>query len=650
MNKFLKEITDYSEYNKLSGTNKEFIGSQPIQLQKENITRIIDTNVLLTPKLDGVRYLMVVGKSEIQFMDRGNKLYKLIGIPGVTFNNKTIYLLDTEVCLVDGRLQIYVFDIFREMKGQADPNRLDNMLYRKRNMNLFNLFQHDQLFHRMNENINVHNIFIYFKANLTFNNFGMSGNDFYEYVKREWIKFMKLEHVPEFDGIIFINSMYKYNTKTIAYGQYKWKPRKDLTIDLNYSGGKLYKREKGEDKGKLETFKSWKLSKKPNSDGVWEFKLEEGKKLTPLREREKNANSEFTLRSVLKSIEEPVDLNDINRLFMGGLDPNAKISIKLIKWMSENKAKQFFLLFGGYEGYSEIVPKEDFKKQFEIFTTKNENFYIKPTKTDIGNLMRIDILAETNNEEFIYDNIKEEDEVQTFLQRKKWVIELNKKYDSGFSQNGNKDELIMERIHNLGEKTKDIEHVIYKMTKVYNIKPVVYYETEYIRKYPRTGKQTRYLYISEENIEDLMTDIRKMIKPKILSNDVIESFGIFGKQTKKFEKIFNDYTPNINLITSKDIRRVGLWKFSDPESNEWLKSHKISRKRYKKKYYFEFNTYFKLCITRMKQKILTSNKNWVEEHKDFIELELKPNFKDFEEEQYKQEFMTAALQLLKYIF
>ena len=46
-------------YTNSSYTGK-FIGSQPMQIIKSNITRLMDNNITFSPKIDGTRYLMLL--------------------------------------------------------------------------------------------------------------------------------------------------------------------------------------------------------------------------------------------------------------------------------------------------------------------------------------------------------------------------------------------------------------------------------------------------------------------------------------------------------------------------------------------------------------------------------------------------------------
>ena len=63
-------------YTNSSYTGK-FIGSQPMQIIKSNITRLMDNNITFSPKIDGTRYLMLLNNEGIAFVGRDNQWYTI---------------------------------------------------------------------------------------------------------------------------------------------------------------------------------------------------------------------------------------------------------------------------------------------------------------------------------------------------------------------------------------------------------------------------------------------------------------------------------------------------------------------------------------------------------------------------------------------
>ena len=103
--------TIYSQLSKNYKTNL-FVGSQPIQMLKNDIPRLLDENVHVTPKIDGVRYHMVITSGIVAFIGRDNIWRMFNNIEEIRFPTEKVetFIFDVEVYTKNGIFQVFIFD------------------------------------------------------------------------------------------------------------------------------------------------------------------------------------------------------------------------------------------------------------------------------------------------------------------------------------------------------------------------------------------------------------------------------------------------------------------------------------------------------------------------------------------------------------
>lgn len=80
--------------------SKGFPGSQPVSMDKNNLSHIATDPYMVSWKADGTRYMMLIdGKNEIYFVDRDNTVFQVNNLTFPHRKNPSKHICDT---LVDG--------------------------------------------------------------------------------------------------------------------------------------------------------------------------------------------------------------------------------------------------------------------------------------------------------------------------------------------------------------------------------------------------------------------------------------------------------------------------------------------------------------------------------------------------------------------
>jgi hypothetical protein len=158
--------------------------------------------------------------------------------------------------------------------------------------------------------------------------------------------------IPEYDGVIFINTNYRYYLgEGFARGQYKWKPKEHLTIDL-----KLQKKsnkwivvgkagnEITIDKKNMTSMLDTSNLKDEYDGKVYEFLYDDSKIIIvsnekgEAKEREKGANAYKTIVNTIIAYNTHFSLEDFLLFFEYCSNANTELSKKHIKWMDKESA------------------------------------------------------------------------------------------------------------------------------------------------------------------------------------------------------------------------------------------------------------------------------------------------------------------------
>ncbi|MDX1373085.1 MAG: hypothetical protein R3321_11475, partial [Nitrososphaeraceae archaeon] len=331
---FVKQIKDREKLGV-----KEFIGSQPLQILPKDFIGI-QKNTLITPKIDGKRHLMILTSNFIGFVDRGMNFYYPSNLKNKPFNlnelldndalKREVYknldmalIFDCEVVENRELLQVFIFDILfadilhdRLLHKQVVPFYRYNFNERRKYLEY-----HFQLLMLLESYLKNLSIKIYIKNFYKFSTFKeMTYENLIKLFNFD-MNFIKKE-VPEYDGAIFINVLYPYYLNPLpSYGQYKWKPKEKLTIDLKIKkdGNEWEMYSKGDKKIDIENIELYTTNLKEEYDGkVFEF-VYDGKYIRlhePVLERTvKGANAFMTIVSTIEAGDKFFDLKEIKLFY-----------------------------------------------------------------------------------------------------------------------------------------------------------------------------------------------------------------------------------------------------------------------------------------------------------------------------------------------
>lgn len=611
MSQFLEKTKNVKMYDTLISENKlaskyDFIGSQPLQFQINNMTRMLSDNMCVTPKIDGVRYLMILGSSGIHFIDRTSTFYK---IKNYTHQEKYPFdlLIDVEVYGGNGFLQIFMFDLLY-VREKNKVNYIYRRPYSKR-MEILYVYYLNFLSKSKNKDIKI-----YYKPYLQDFPFSYINeiNDLYNI----WTKFTKLptNEIPKYDGLIFIDKTMPYfKFPSPSHGQYKWKPNGELTIDLKVNKvGKKYILLSREEKKFKEPFIKSSIDKVYTQDGdTFEFRLnDDGEKWEVVEDkgkREKGANSIITIRNVIEAYNNPVDFDSFIKFMKGNigemnwlcpllqLKMNTLFGFKDVNFFTKEIGYDKFIS-GKMRYFGEVT--SDFKRKSELMDkvdiTKHESIFDRISSQISGKSTRF--LTKT--------------EFRVF-------IEFVKTYDSGFKKVKKTDENLFLMKKNIGEKLSDCYFLVNKLKNNPRIKLKYDKIFEYIDKKNDTYI---YKYIDERYIFDKVIG-----KVKNKSENVCGCEELFG-----YNIVCNYQRYKSSKIDNYKIMR-------NPEE----KLANISKKREKDVYTMKFDRYFSLKIVFVKE----SNKT-----KSFIEIELDINKYEEQNKNIIEDFNKKIHQTLKMLF
>lgn len=466
-----------------------FVGSQPIQITSKNVNLVLGQNMILSPKLDGVRYNMIIGKSYISIVDRsGKETEKTINaLPGVDRN--TDIILDVEIIHTEERLAdlVFVFDIISDdIANKPFSERLDILITMYNDPNSI-LSKASNTEHY----IIVPKSFFYKKE--------VMGFDY----KSLCMTFQS--HYPqfpglEFDGIIFMDPLYRYYKKSgVAYGQYKWKPLEDLTVDLTKrdDGNLHYRSNDGKTRDTI-----WSKLVNSNYPGgevgkTYEYKIQtvgadnKVKIVELVREREdKGANSILTLETVYSAMKDYVSFDDIMNAFVGYSVGDKATREKALQFMKKEKASQFIYLYAYPKCFNELDITKIVGGMLKLYKRKhNEKHPITKQSQMLGKLMTDLLDKEVIKIDEEYDNTYEALNTQQISQETtskvfyEFKVSLNKEYEVGFKKIPKKDittEKILTRNLNISKKGIDVLHLIKRMNRYYT--PKFLKEEDYITK------------------------------------------------------------------------------------------------------------------------------------------------------------------------
>lgn len=558
----------------------KFVGSQPIQITSQNVNLVLGPNIMVSPKLDGVRYNMFIDKSNITTIDRGGKSDSFKhDAKGIKEN----MVIDVEI--IHTPLEqpdwVFVFDIM-----EYNNNKYYNLPFLDRLNIIMELYNNPNSALRKvadrNKNFTIVPKSFFLKNDII-------GNSY------EQLCGMFQSHYPQFgglkfDGIIFMEYSYRYYTKGLAFGQYKWKPKDELTIDL-VSGdggnlvakdGKVWSRLINPEFGSEKKASEYKIKlTKDNEVEIVEF----------VRPREKDANSILTLETVYSSLLDYVSLDDILNAFV---NLSGKLSGKLeekdapsLGFLKKYKLFQFMYLYPTRESepIEFIMDTKELTKAMVILynrkyhnTTKSKPDKYAMQLAEMLTNLNIDDPGDSNRiqtENDIYNALSIGNATEKVFYKCK--VELYKEYEVGFKREDKSDANQITRSLNLSKKSIDVMHLMKKMNKMY--KPKIYREKEYITKRNINGidkpitEQFLYDYTNSKfKLKSFKqfnkTHLNKTLKFPILDYNVtINVFeegnkGVIDEELKtKPEKLFNRKLRNLYKLRERTVYRYRLSKY-----------------------------------------------------------------------------------------
>jgi hypothetical protein len=603
-------ITNYTNVYKYTKNNKvdkklPFIGSQPIQILKDDITVLLDTNVVISPKIDGYRMLMIVNENGFNFINRAGEFFRYYndGVDISDSENKwkgsEMLILDTEIYEENGFLQIFVFDILFGQKRKELVVKIYKEQYHTRYKILIEFFtRNDTLIHHINSL--DPNLRIYHKLTIPYyNSFDNTDIETYKYIIDKWKNMYNFNdplyarETPTFDGIIIINNLYRYFLgPSVQYGQYKWKPHGDLTVDLMYSDGKLVDN-RGEEWiiPEINKTATSMLNKTTGLENglAYEFKFD-NKELKNIKgPREKGANAIMTLNRVYNAIKNPVVLDDISKMWRvysefiekPNLSQSSKLPISSLQWLSKNKAIMFSLLYSTTLKHTDsltFTPTEYgniFTSIIDTYDKKQKELMIdrKPESELLKKAMYYDTIIEYSQGvgklelSGNFDNILDTLDMKSQQSKKvpitssfDIILDISRQYETGYKliRNLNKNiketlspkelnKMDLTRFTNIGLTMTNARDLLYKLKKhQFRINEEI--EIEYVSKVEFTIKgKTRtvtenYTYEYNKHLPD-GSDTKytlKYIEPARKSffdieNDTLRPFTGFGVSFMCFE-------------------------------------------------------------------------------------------------------------------
>jgi hypothetical protein len=676
INKNIKKIQKFYEQkaNEIAKTNK-FIGSSLLTLTKDDIPKILNNNIVISPKVDGVRYLLVITEGVMGFLGRDN-IWKYFIDRDRTFikiQTSTDMILDTEVYDKNGFLQVFVFDAIyigdskeinavrqeELMTGLRPPgNDLRQTHIKSYTERTIDLSYITELF------INKEDISIYQKRILI-----NVISETYDNYKDYWIRYMDLQpnEVPEFDGLIFIDTRYKYYFfPEPSYGQYKWKPVNMLSFDLKLikdSNGKLQLVAKGDkpwDKldgvdipdnlmtGKVYEFvflHSNIIEKTVNHVSTFEFKEREIKCMNQRKDKTEG-NSLLTLDSIYDSYMQEVKIKDIYNCLINlskqtqVKDEQKQVNEEWLYWLSSIKARQIIFLCKYPIRFNNSC---DIAINILKWISK-KNFLLDYTEDDVKNIItriQCEQAIKTLNEKLETVNISDPEKKEKFTEKIKekislieakiysinetvyyeavenivLFIELNRDFDIGAKKGTKNEDKFKQQQKSIGKKLVDVNRLIINLKEYY--KNDIKYETEYTHEKDRIfeykdGKNKYYVNVEVVEGESIKLDY--------------------------FENYQNIFEYDINLRLKKEIRRQYKSKPNIPDTY-----------RIRKRIIYQFTyEYYKIHLIKMTQEEKNKKTQKTQKtQKAFIELHV--NKSKFNERINMNDFINKTNEIIIFI-
>lgn len=250
--------------------------ANPIQLEAKNVNHVLDGDILVSPKFDGTRYTLFACRDGVILTNRAGERFLVdLFIKGFeerdVIHHNAEFIVDVE--WYNG--MFYVFDVI--MKNGHDVT-------------------HEPFAARMAGA--VEGIGHPLVTEKVFTPISSIPRD-YEYVE-----------TPGLDGMVLTKHDYAYHSGA-GYGHFKWKPRRDLTVDMEVPGPGEMPLLKGN--MVWDRVISWPLFCAP---GVHEYRVVsvgEKVKLIWIRPRTKNPNAFLTVESVFRTYHDFFSMGQVVR-------------------------------------------------------------------------------------------------------------------------------------------------------------------------------------------------------------------------------------------------------------------------------------------------------------------------------------------------
>lgn len=522
-----------------TGTPAPFMGSQPLQLTKDDTIHVLRPGIEVTPKVDGQRFFLYVDADFFALIGRDNQWQFPFG-EKVNLTNQfppdVAFLFDVEATWPgssSGEIVIFVMDyLFCRIKGRTFNCTLDP--YAQRMKSLVTLWRPGGAVDATNRAIEPLGGVLYFKNNLTIKVSSFPGSE--KQVYGDWInlmRFKKESHVPEFDGLIFVNRNIEGTFMPHpSYGTFKWKPLDQLTVDLLFDRNKVYTR----------NGTPWKPVGKVvvNTEGfdldngvTYEFAMNLVDKrtleLVPVKgPREKGPNADATLATVWRAFVDPVRLPEVAMAF---------VDHRLPDWMSKPVALAFLRLYVGkiprFKGHAPHPKVTKGEKQQNLLL-------FQKAKT----------IELTGFDEYVDSGVAAMQPRRNYIGAEKETLMV---FELPLVTKFKKGQSVVQRMINVSRQYRDAVYLVHKMRAVPGTRSLSKVRKEIAVQISKTRREY-YLYDFEEGKWNFNRLERERKESSIPILKGVHGYNV--TMTYKNTGVFGDAFPPRNPETLPDVRAV----------------------------------------------------------------------------------------------
>lgn len=457
------------------------------------------------------------------------------------------FLLDCEVVESNGILQVFLFD-FLLLRKRNSYQKIYKLPFFGRNDHLINLF--NSVLKPLNEQMKKEKIPIKF-YNKKYYDYNIFIKDMtYEKLIKLNDSEMKLSgnEKIKYDGVIFINTSYRYFLAPgPARGQFKWKPKNQLTIDL-----KIVKKNKkwtalGKYDRKIEINKkdiSSLLDKSKLKDSysgkVYEFLFVNGKFVIhePIIDRSvKGANAFFTIKGTIEAGEKHFTLVQFKN-FINYMKENKNLTKTDISWIDHETFVTTMALCRGNDFFNKKQKESINKKLLTFFKHNPDEIRLSNEKkkkiNDLDERIETqlyDIIILLEDKYLPLNNIPEDDNIYMFL----------------FSNEGRMLLYLNDYVTLLNELNRKFKEYFLQPIEIFEYNEELEHNIKYGLGKPKGLSQEKYVeYKKKRALTQKLKRFLETYKNMVLENE----YRIMQAYSPKFEN-YNKYI-SVSLVKEKE--------------------------------------------------------------------------------------------------